>query len=282
MEGAGWGAPVWVFAAAAILGLMAGSTLNVVVHRLPRMLESQWQRDAALLRDEPAPEPGRFNLFVPGSHCPVCHHRLRALELVPLVSWLALKARCSACKAPISLRYPLVEAACAGLFMLCVARFGTGPAAGAAMIFCAIVLAAAVIDLETQLLPDALTLPLVWAGLLAALAGLAPVSLPQAVAGAAAGYLSLWLIHHAFRLAAGREGMGYGDFKLFAALGAWLGWAELPMVLLLAAASAAVVTVAAGLARRRDVRQPIAFGPWLAGAGLIALFAGPLSPVLLP
>lgn len=273
--------PGWVWAATALLGLIVGSVLNVVIYRLPRMLERQWQDDAAAINDQPIAARDAFNLFVPRSHCPACSTPLGAGKLVPLVSWLLLRGRCAACATPIAVRYPLVESGCAGLFLLCLWRFGPSPLAAATMVFCAILLAAAVIDFETRLLPDALTLPLVWAGLLVALGG-GLVPLDDAVIGASAGYLSLWTIHHGFRLITGREGMGYGDFKLFAAIGAWLGWSLLPVILLIAAASAALVTLAAALAGRRDARQPLAFGPWLAGAGLLALFAGPAWPTLSP
>lgn len=271
--------PAWAWAAAALLGLVVGSVLNVVIYRLPRMLERQWQDDAAALTNQPIATRESFNLFIPRSHCPACSTPLGAGKLVPLISWLLLRGRCAACAAPIALRYPVVESACAGLFLLCLWRFGPSPLAAATMVFCATLLAAAVIDFETRLLPDALTLPLVWAGLLVALGG-GLVPLADAVIGASAGYLSLWTIHHGFRLITGREGMGYGDFKLFAAIGAWLGWPLLAPVLFIAAASATLVTLAAALAGRRDARQPIAFGPWLAGAGLLALFAGHTLPTL--
>lgn len=274
-------APGLAVVLAGLIGLIAGSTLNVVIHRLPRMLEQQWRDDAALFRGEPVSETRRWNLFVPRSHCPACEHRLGVAELIPLASWVWLRGRCAACASPIALRYPLVEAASAALFALCVWRFGATATAAAAMFFCAMLIAAAVIDLETHLLPDALTLPLVWSGLLVALVG-GLVPLPDAVLGAATGYLSLWAIHHGFRLVTGREGMGYGDFKLFAALGAWLGWAVLPVVLLIAAASAALTTVCAAAIGRRDARAPLAFGPWLAAAGLLALFSGPSWPTLAP
>ena len=272
-------APGWAIVAAALLGLVIGSLLNVVIHRLPRMLERQWQADAAAFGApvEVAHEP--YNLAIPRSHCPACGHRLRISELIPLVSWFALRGRCSACAAPISLRYPLVEAGCAALFALCGWRFGLTGSGLACMLCCALLLGCAVIDLETQLLPDALTLSLLWAGLLVALA-LGPVALTDAVAGAAAGYASLWLIHHGFRLITHREGMGYGDFKLLAALGAWLGWQLLPAVVLIASAAGAIFTLSAAALGRRDARQPIAFGPWLAAAGVLALFFGNAWPTL--
>ena len=264
----------WVLIAAALGGLIVGSFLNVVIHRLPRILERQWQDDAASIRGEPLSQGDRYNLVMPRSHCPACGQTLRIRDLVPVASWLALKGRCAACAAPISARYPIVELTTAGLFMLCVMRFGATPTALAAMALVATLVAAAVIDFDTQLLPDALTLPLVWVGLLANLGGLF-VPLEHAVLGAVAGYLSLWSIHHAFRLVTGREGMGYGDFKLLAAIGAWLGWQPLAGVVLMACAAGVLFAIGGALARQRDARAPIAFGPWLAAAGLIALFTGP-------
>jgi len=264
----------WIVAAG-VAGLLIGSFLNVVVHRLPRMLERHWQQDAADLRGEAVPVVPRYDLVLPRSHCPACGQGLRLRDLVPVASWLALRGRCAACRAPISARYPLVELATAALFALCVVRFGPGTAAIGAMLLAAALLAAALIDLDTQLLPDAITLPLVWAGLAINLTGVW-VPIEQAVTGAMAGYLSLWTIHHAFRLATGREGMGYGDFKLLAAVGAWLGWQPLPAVLLMACASGASFAMLGGLARLRDPRAPIAFGPWLAASGLIALFTQPV------
>ena len=266
--------PTLAMALAALAGLVIGSFLNVVIHRLPRMLEQQWQDDAAFARGETPDERQRYDLVSPRSHCPSCSATLRLRDLIPVGSWIALRGRCAACNSPISARYPLVELASAALFALCVARFGTGPQAAAAMLLVAVLLAAALIDFDTRLLPDALTLPLVWAGLIANLGGLfAP--LPDAVIGACAGYLSLWTVHHAFRTLTGREGMGYGDFKLLAAIGAWLGWQSLAAVVLIACAGGIGFVTLAALTRQRDARQPIAFGPWLALAGLLALFAQP-------
>jgi leader peptidase (prepilin peptidase)/N-methyltransferase len=265
----------WVAAAAAVTGLLIGSFLNVVIHRLPRMLERQWQNDAAAVRGEDQVHTGRYDLMMPRSHCPACGQTLRLRDLIPVASWLALGARCAACQAPIGLRYPLVEIATAMLFVLCAMRFDQAPVAFAAMLLTSVLLAAALIDFDTQLLPDALTLPLLWAGLLVNLNALF-VPIDQAVLGAIAGYLSLWFVHHAFRLATGREGMGYGDFKLLAAIGAWLGWQPLAAVVLLACASGAAFAVIGGLAGLRDMRAPIAFGPWLAAAGMIALFTQPV------
>jgi len=268
-------APGWAIAGAMLAGLIVGSVLNVVIYRLPRMLERQWQADAAAFRGEPVERVDRFNLFVPRSHCPACGHQLRIAELVPVLSWLTLRGRCAACGTAISLRYPIVEVLCAVLWAVSVWRFGATGLALAAALFLALLIACAFIDLETQLLPDALTFPLLWAGLLLGVAG-GFVPLTDAVSGAAAGYLSLWLIHHVFRLLTGREGMGYGDFKLLAALGAWLGWQALPAVVLLASATGAAFALGAVALGKRDARAPIAFGPWLALAGAVTLFWRPL------
>ena len=265
----------WAVVTAAVAGLLIGSFLNVVIHRLPRMLERQWHDDAAAVRGEPVSHADRYDLIAPRSHCPACGQSLRLRHLIPVASWIALAARCAACRAPISIRYPLIELATAALFALCVVRFQISAAAPAAMLLVAVLLVAAVIDFDTRLLPDALTLPLLWAGLLVNL-GHVFVPLDEAVVGAIAGYLSLWSIHHAFRLATGREGMGYGDFKLLAAIGAWLGWQPLAAVVVLACASGAGFAILGGLAGLRDLRAPIAFGPWLAAAGLIALFSQPM------
>ncbi len=259
-------------AAAGVLGLVVGSFLNVVIHRLPKMLERQWLADAAAVRGEPEPVAKRFNLAQPASHCPGCGHCLRIVELIPLVSWLSQRGRCTACQTPIALRYPLIEALTGGLFMVCAWRFDDPLQALAAMLLGATLIAASAIDLETRLLPDALTLPLLWSGLLANLGGLF-CAIDSAVIGAASGYLSLWTIHHAFRLLTGREGMGHGDFKLLAALGAWLGLSALPAIVLLASAGGAALGLLMMRTGRLTRDQPIAFGPWLAASGLLVLFA---------
>ena len=264
----------WAVVAAGAAGLLIGSFLNVVVYRLPRMLERQWQHDAAELRGEAIATTVRFDLIQPRSHCPACERILRLRDLIPVASWVALRGRCAVCRVPISARYPLVELATATLFALCVVRFGPTVAAASAMLLAAALIAAALIDIDTQLLPDAITLPLVWVGLAINLTGMW-VPIEQAVVGAMAGYLSLWSIHHGFRMATGREGMGYGDFKLLAAIGAWLGWQPLPAVLVIACAAGASFAMIGALARLREPQAPIAFGPWLAAAGLITLFSHP-------
>ncbi len=256
-----------------LLGLMVGSFLNVVVHRLPKMMEAEWQAQCAELRGEPAPVAPRYNLALPRSACPACGHAITARENIPLLSWLWLRGRCSACGAPISARYPLVELL-TGLLSAAVAwKWGAGIGTLGALCLVWGLVALAFIDLDTTLLPDSLTLPLVWLGLLFNFNGHF-ASLADAVAGAMAGYLVLWSVYWLFKLATGKDGMGYGDFKLLAALGAWLGWQLLPVTLLLASIVGAAVGIAMIVFVRHDRRVPIPFGPYLAGGGLVALFFG--------
>lgn len=264
---------VWLYTAG-LFGLIFGSFLNVVIHRLPKMMEHEWAEQCADLRNETLPAAPRYNLSVPRSACPQCGHMIRARENIPVLSWLLLRGKCSSCKAPISPRYPLVELATAVLFAACIMHFGPTPQALAAMGFCATLLALALIDFDTTFLPDDLTLPLLWGGLLANLLGLY-VSLPAAVIGAMAGYLTLWLVYWAFKLLTGKEGMGYGDFKLLAALGAWLGWQMLPLIILLSSFVGALIGIGLIVLARRGRDIPMPFGPYLAIAGLIALFWGP-------
>ena len=258
-----------------ILGLLVGSFLNVVIYRLPKMMERAWQAEARAILEQPEqPEGTPFNLVVPRSACPHCGHQIRWYENIPLVSWLVLRGKCSQCGNGISVRYPLVEMAAGLLGLMAALHFGYGAWLVAVVLACWVLLALAMIDFDTTLLPDSLTYPLLWGGLLAAWAGISPVSLHDAVIGAAAGYLALWSIYWAFKLLTGKEGMGYGDFKLLAALGAWLGWQMLPLVILLSSVVGAVVgglLMATGLVKRD---QGIPFGPYLAGAGLIALLWG--------
>jgi leader peptidase (prepilin peptidase)/N-methyltransferase len=261
-------------ALALVVGLCVGSFLNVVIHRLPKMLERGWRTQCAELAGEtPAAEPA-YNLVVPRSACPSCGHRIGAHENVPIVSWLALRGKCSGCGARISVRYPTVELAGGLLAAYAVWRFGLTWKGGAACVFLWMLTALTVIDLDTQLLPDDLTLPLLWAGLIANLFGLF-VPLHTAVIGAIAGYLSLWLVYWIFRLVRGKEGMGYGDFKLLAALGAWLGWSMLPIIVLLSSVVGAAIGLSLIVFKGRDHNVPLAFGPYLAIAGAIALFFGP-------
>ncbi|HEY1326218.1 MAG TPA: A24 family peptidase [Casimicrobiaceae bacterium] len=259
---------------ALVVGLCVGSFLNVVIHRLPKMLERGWRAQCAeLAGGTPAAEPA-YNLVVPRSACPSCGHRIAAHENVPVVSWLALRGKCSACGARISARYPVVELIGGLLAAYAVWRFGLTWKALAACVLLWTLVALTVIDLDTQLLPDDLTLPLLWAGLVANLFGLF-VPLQTAVIGAVAGYLSLWLIYWIFRLVRGKEGMGYGDFKLLAALGAWLGWSMLPIIVLLSSVVGAAIGLTLIVFKGRDHNVPLAFGPYLAIAGAIALFFGP-------
>jgi leader peptidase (prepilin peptidase) / N-methyltransferase len=268
-----------------LLGLIIGSFLNVVIYRLPIILEREWQSQASevLATAEPAAPAtplGRFTLSTPRSACPKCKAPITALQNIPVVSWLVLRGRCASCKAKISARYPLVELT-TGLLSAWVAwHFGFGAPAACALLVTWALIALTGIDIDHQLLPDNITLPLLWAGLLAAviigpIPGAAlPVSPRDAVIGAAAGYISLWLVFHAFKLVTGKEGMGYGDFKLFAALGAWLGWKVLPMVIVLSAATGAVLGILMIALQGRDRRAPMPFGPYLAAAGWLAMMYG--------
>jgi leader peptidase (prepilin peptidase)/N-methyltransferase len=265
--------PAVFVTAAAVFGLAIGSFLNVVIHRLPKMMEREWQAECAAARGEAPPAGPKYDLVTPRSACPACGHRITALENIPLVSYLWLRGRCAACRAAIGVRYPLVEALTATLTAYCAWHFGFGLAAFGAMLFAWCMIALTFIDVDTQLLPDSITLPLVWAGLLINLRGTF-VDLPSAVIGAAAGYLVLWAVYWAFKLATGKEGMGFGDFKLLAAIGAWLGWKMLPLVILASSFVGAVVGVVLIVLARRGREVPIPFGPYLAGAGLIALFWG--------
>ncbi len=266
--------PVIVTSVALFVGLCVGSFLNVVIHRLPKMLERGWQAQCAELRGE-MPEPGpAYNLVVPRSACPACGVRITALQNVPVVSWLVLKGRCAGCKAPISGRYPIVELLGGALAAAAIWHFGATPQGIAACGLLWALLALTMIDFDTQLLPDGITLPLLWAGLIVNLRSTF-ATLPDAVIGAVAGYLSLWTIYWVFKLIRGKEGMGYGDFKLLAALGAWLGWQLLPVIVLLSSVVGAVIGVTLIVFKGRDHSIPMAFGPFLAIAGAIALFFGP-------
>ena len=268
-----------LFAAVAfVFGLMVGSFLNVVIYRLPLILDREWRAQCAELDGKEVPE-STLSLAHPRSHCPACKAPVKAWQNIPVISWLLLRGRCAHCGAAISVRYPLVELA-TGLLSAAVAwHFGFGLAAAGALLLTWFLIPLTGIDLDHQLLPDALTLPLVWLGLLFSLghhgADALPVSPRDAIIGALAGYLFLWAIFHVFRLLTGKEGMGYGDFKLFAALGAWLGWQMLPLILLLSAAVGAAVGIALVALRRQGREVPIPYGPYLAGAGWIALMWGP-------
>jgi leader peptidase (prepilin peptidase)/N-methyltransferase len=256
-----------------LLGLAVGSFLNVVIHRLPRMLEAEWQAQCAELRGEAGAESSAYNLSTPRSACPACGHRIAALENIPVLSWLWLRGRCSACGTRISARYPLVELLTAILSAAAAWRFGYGPLAAGAILFLWALITLAFIDFDTTLLPDDITLPLLWLGLLFNLFGVF-TNLQSAVIGAMAGYLSLWGVYWFFRLVTGKEGMGYGDFKLLAAIGAWLGWEMLPVTILLSSAVGAIVGIAMVVFVKHDRQVPIPFGPYLAGGGMVALFFG--------
>ncbi|MFZ5582058.1 MAG: prepilin peptidase [Pseudomonadota bacterium] len=265
--------PALATTVAGILGLLVGSFLNVVIHRLPRMMERDWHLQCAELRGETAPEKERLSLAAPASRCPHCGHAIRAWENIPVLSFLLLKGRCSGCQAPISLRYPLVEAFTGLLSAFTVWHFGPTLAAAAALLLLWAMVALTGIDFDTQLLPDSITLPLVWLGLLFNISGTF-TDISSAVIGAMVGYLSLWSVYWLFKLATGKEGMGYGDFKLLAAIGAWLGWQMLPLTILLSSLVGAVVGVALIVLARRGRNVPIPFGPYLAAAGLLALYWG--------
>jgi leader peptidase (prepilin peptidase)/N-methyltransferase len=265
--------PLFLIVAAGLLGLLVGSFLNVVIHRLPRMMEYDEANYLAELRDEPLPHPDRYNLMVPRSACPHCGHQIAAWENVPVVSYLFLRGKCSACKAPISVRYPLVELATAVLTGLAMWHFGPTVQALAAIVMVWSLVALTMIDADTQLLPDQITLPLLWLGLLLNLNG-AFAPLADAVIGAAAGYLLLWSVYWLFKLVRGKEGMGYGDFKLMGALGAWFGWQALPALVLLSSVMGAVFGIVLLVVRRQGRETPFPFGPFIAGAGLIVLFFG--------
>jgi leader peptidase (prepilin peptidase)/N-methyltransferase len=259
---------------AAIFGLAIGSFLNVVIHRLPRMMENEWKAQCAELAGaEPAGAGPRYNLVVPGSHCPHCNTPLRVIDNIPLVSWIALKGKCSHCGTRISARYPIVEALTAVLSALVALRFGFTVTTLLALVLTWTLVALTFIDADTTLLPDDLTLPLLWLGLGANTFGTL-IPLREAVIGAMAGYLILWSIFWLFKLATGKEGMGYGDFKLLAALGAWLGWKALLPIVLLSSLVGAVVGVVLIILAKRGREIPIPFGPYLATAGFIVLVTG--------
>ena len=256
-----------------LLGLLVGSFLNVVIHRLPKMMENEWRNQCAELHGDAPIENEPFSLIRPRSRCPSCGHPISALENVPILSWLWLRGRCSDCQAPISPRYPLVEAVTGLCSAAAAAYFGYGWMLLGALLLIWSLIALTFIDADTQLLPDSITLPLLWMGLCFNLFGVF-ADLSSAVLGAMVGYLSLWSVYWAFRLVTGKEGMGYGDFKLLAALGAWLGWQMLPLIILLSSLVGAAVGIVLIILARQGRHVPIPFGPYLAAAGLIALIWG--------
>lgn len=266
-------------ALAALLGLLIGSFLNVVVHRLPLMMEQQWDAECA---EHQAARTGQtyeavlpaLTLSQPPSRCPQCARRVRWFENIPVISWLMLRARCAGCAQPISIRYPLVEISTAALFAWCIGHWGLSPTGVAWCGFSAALLTLALIDWDTTYLPDSITLPLLWSGLLIAAWGWSSATLHDAFWGAVAGYLSLWSIYWVFKLATGKEGMGYGDFKLFAALGAWFGWQALVPIILLSSVIGAIAGIAMKMHGGLREGGYIPFGPFLAGAGFVSMFWG--------
>ena len=273
--------PWWDAIFAGWIGLLLGSFLNVVIYRLPKMMERQWAQELAQMNvthPETGVEPVAqevFNLMTPRSRCPSCGHVVRWYENIPVLSYVFLRGRCSACQTRISIRYPLVELAVGALFFFCVQRWGATPTGWAWCGFSAALVTLAFIDWDTTLLPDDITLPLLWAGLLASALGWIDVPLYASVLGAAAGYLSLWLVYWGFKLITGKEGMGYGDFKLFAALGAWFGWEALVPVILMASVIGAIIGIAMKFSSNLREGGYVPFGPFLVGAGLTAMVFGP-------
>jgi leader peptidase (prepilin peptidase)/N-methyltransferase len=277
------GSPVLFAVFVFVLALAIGSFLNVVIHRVPIMLDRDWRQQCAELEGRDcAPPAARLNLAVPRSRCPACAKPIKGIHNIPLVSFVALGGKCAACRAPISIRYPIIELGTAVLSAAVAWHFGFGWTALCALLLTWFLIAMSAIDIDTQLLPDSMTLPLVWLGLIASIAlgrGADAIALPvdpaSAILGAVTGYLSLWSVYWLFKLLTRKEGMGYGDFKLLGALGAWMGWQMLLPIVLLSAATGAMVGIALIVLRGRDRQLPIPFGPYLAGAGWIAMMWGP-------
>lgn len=270
-----WNELTVAYLQALIFGAIIGSFLNVVIYRLPRMLQQRWQEECMELLKTSSPIQERiFNLSYPSSHCPHCQHPIRPWENIPILSYILLQGRCSACNTPISLRYPFTEICSALLTLIVIIHFGITWQAVTALFLTWGLLALSLIDYDTQLLPDNLTLPLLWLGLLISLANIF-VSPQEAIMGAAAGYLILWSVFHLFLLVTGKEGMGYGDFKLLAMLGAWQGLQSLPQIILLSSCTGAIVGIFLIIVRGHQLNQPIPFGPYLALAGWINLLWGP-------
>ena len=267
-------APAFFIGVLLLLGLLVGSFLNVVIHRLPKIMEREWHSFCAELGQQTAATPETFNLVTPRSRCPSCATPVRAVDNIPLLSYILLRGKCRDCAAPISLRYPAVEAFTGLLSAYIAWHFGVSVTTLAALLFCWALIALTFIDADTQLLPDQITQPLIWLGLLVNLGNLF-TDLTSALIGAVVGYLALWSIYWLFKLITGKEGMGYGDFKLLAAIGAWLGVSMLPLVILLSSLVGAVVGISLIMFARHARSQPIPFGPYLAGGGVIALFWGP-------
>lgn len=262
---------------AGVLGLLIGSFLNVVIYRLPKIMERQWTAECAELAGKELPQTETFNLLVPRSRCQKCGHQIRWYENIPVLSYLFLRGKCSACGTPISLRYPMVELSTGALFFYCVWQWGGTPAGLAWCGFSAAIVALALIDWDTTLLPDSITQPLLWAGLIVAALKWGSITLPDALWGAVAGYLALWLVYWSFKLATGKEGMGFGDFKLYAALGAWFGWTALVPIILMASVIGAIVGITLKFSSGLREGGYVPFGPFLAAAGLTAMIFGPQS-----
>jgi len=266
----------------AIFGLMVGSFLNVVIYRLPKMMEQEWHNNCLELQGKEIPAQPKFTLSKPRSSCPNCGHKISALENIPVISYLLLKGRCKACKTPISMRYPLIEILTGALIGLTSWQFGYTSTTLFAWVFVFALITLTFIDFDTQLLPDDITLPLLWLGLLVNFNG-GFTDLKSAVIGAMAGYLVLWSVFWLFKLIRGKEGMGYGDFKLLAAIGAWFGWQLLPAVILLSSTFGAIIGIALIILTKREKDVPIPFGPFLAIGGIAALFFGQqLARIYLP
>ena len=266
--------PAFFISLITIVGLMIGSFLNVVIYRLPEMIKRSWLQQCAELRGETVELQPTFNLITPRSACIHCGHRITALENIPILSYLALRGRCSQCGTPISLRYPAVEVITACMSGFVAWHFGVSFVTLAALIFVWALIALAAIDLNTQLLPDDITLPLLWLGLLINMNKNGFTDIHSAIIGAVAGYLSLWLVYWGFKLITGKEGMGYGDFKLLSAVGAWLGWNMLPLIILFSSLVGAGMGIGLIIAAKLKKNVPISFGPYLVGGALIALFCG--------
>ncbi|MGB5472705.1 MAG: A24 family peptidase [Gammaproteobacteria bacterium] len=259
-----------------VLGLLVGSFLNVVIYRLPIMINRAWSRECSELQGNPEPDNGSqpiYNLVIPASSCPHCQRPIRAVENIPLLSYLLLRGRCAGCGTTIPRRYPSIELVTALLSAVVAMHYGFGREALAALLFTWALIPLFMIDFDHQILPDSITLPLLWAGLLLSLFGVF-VDSATSIIGAAAGYLSLWSIYHLFKLLTGKEGMGYGDFKLLGAIGAWVGWQQLPIVILFSSVVGAAIGIGLILLKGRDHNQPMPFGPFLAAAGWLTLLWG--------
>lgn len=265
--------PAFFVSFCSLIGLMVGSFLNVVIYRLPKMMEQEWREQCAELRGETLEATPQFNIVAPRSACPKCGHKITALENIPLISYAALRGRCSQCRTSISVRYPAVEALTAIISGFIAWHFGFGFTAFAAMAFAWAMIALAFIDIDTQLLPNDITMPLLWGGLLINLGG-GFVDIRSAVIGAVAGYLALWSVYWGFKAITGKEGMGYGDFKLLAVIGAWFGWQVLPLVILFSSIVGSVIGISLIVIAKRGRHIPIPFGPYLAGGGIVALLWG--------